>query len=295
MSESPSWGSGSWASRWRRTWCRQATTLTVWNRTPREGRGVQRGARRRRGRGQPGRRPPPDADIVITMVPDGPEVEAVLLGPDGAAEGLHAGGLVIDMSTIAPSQTRDDRGDARERATSTSSTRPVTGSRPKAEDATLTIMVGGEKRDFDRAKQLLETMGALVVHAGPGRPRRDGQARQQHRRRDQRGRAGRGAHARQDGRAEHERGRRRDGRRIRGVDDADAQGRADARRAPTSRFSSSSTTCSRTCATACARPRRSGSTCRWRAWPSRCTPRRPTWASVEVDFAAVVEAVEAPR
>jgi 3-hydroxyisobutyrate dehydrogenase-like beta-hydroxyacid dehydrogenase len=106
------------------------------------------------------------ADVVITMVPDGPEVEAVLLGPDGAAGGLHAGGLVIDMSTIAPSQTRT-LAEALSKRDLHFIDAPVTGSRPKAEDATLTIMVGGEKRDFDRAKKLLETMGALVVHAGP--------------------------------------------------------------------------------------------------------------------------------
>jgi 3-hydroxyisobutyrate dehydrogenase-like beta-hydroxyacid dehydrogenase len=100
------------------------------------------------------------------MVPDGPQVEAVLLGPDGAATGMKAGGLAIDMSTIAPTQSRAiakalldfdiDFVDA-----------PVTGSRPKAEAATLTIMVGGEKRDFDRAKPVLETMGKLIVYAGP--------------------------------------------------------------------------------------------------------------------------------
>jgi 3-hydroxyisobutyrate dehydrogenase-like beta-hydroxyacid dehydrogenase len=107
-----------------------------------------------------------EADIVITMVPDGPEVEQVLLGPGGAAEGLAAGGLAIDMSTIAPTQTRAIAARLRERDIALLDA-PVTGSRPKAEDATLTIMVGGERHDFERAKPLLEAMGRLVVHAGP--------------------------------------------------------------------------------------------------------------------------------
>jgi 3-hydroxyisobutyrate dehydrogenase-like beta-hydroxyacid dehydrogenase len=107
-----------------------------------------------------------DADVVVTMVPDGPQVEQVVLGPGGAVEGLHPGGLVVDMSTIAPTQTRKIAEALAARDLHFVDA-PVTGSRPKAEDATLTIMVGGEKRDFDRAKPLLETMGRLIVHAGP--------------------------------------------------------------------------------------------------------------------------------
>jgi 3-hydroxyisobutyrate dehydrogenase len=144
---------------------RQGYELSVWNRTREKAEAF--------GRAHPGvvvadspAAAAADADIVITMVPDGPEVESVLLGPDGAADGLHAGGLAIDMSTIAPTQTRKIAAALAQRDIHFIDA-PVTGSRPKAEDATLTIMVGGEKRDFDRAKPLLETMGALVVHAGP--------------------------------------------------------------------------------------------------------------------------------
>ncbi len=106
------------------------------------------------------------AGVVISMVPDVPEVEQVLLGPDGAAEGLDDGGLAIDMSTIAPSASRSiaqrlgNHGIAFLDA-------PVTGSRPKAEDGTLTIMAGGPEAAFDRARPLFEAMGELVVHAGP--------------------------------------------------------------------------------------------------------------------------------
>jgi 3-hydroxyisobutyrate dehydrogenase-like beta-hydroxyacid dehydrogenase len=104
--------------------------------------------------------------VVITMVPDAPEVEAVLLGPDGAADGFGSGGLAIDMSTIGPTAVREigaklgDRGVAFLDA-------PVTGSRPKAEDGTLTIMVGGDAAEFERARPLFAAMGDLVLHVGP--------------------------------------------------------------------------------------------------------------------------------
>jgi 3-hydroxyisobutyrate dehydrogenase-like beta-hydroxyacid dehydrogenase len=106
------------------------------------------------------------ASAVITMVPDAPEVEEVLLGEQGAVHGLDEGGLAIDMSTIAPTAARAigerlaDDGAAFLEA-------PVSGSRPRAEDGTLTIMVGGEQRDFERARPLFDAMGERIVHVGP--------------------------------------------------------------------------------------------------------------------------------
>jgi 3-hydroxyisobutyrate dehydrogenase-like beta-hydroxyacid dehydrogenase len=106
------------------------------------------------------------ASAVITMVPDAPEVEQVLLGDDGAVHGFEAGGLAIDMSTIAPTAARAigerlaDDGISFLEA-------PVSGSRPKAEDGTLTIMVGGEVEDFEQARPLFEAMGERIVHVGP--------------------------------------------------------------------------------------------------------------------------------
>jgi 3-hydroxyisobutyrate dehydrogenase-like beta-hydroxyacid dehydrogenase len=106
------------------------------------------------------------AGVVITMVPDAPEVEEVLLGEQGAVHGLGEGGLVIDMSTIAPTAAKaigerlGDDGAAFLEA-------PVSGSRPKAEDGTLTIMVGGEDGDFERARPLFDVMGERIVHVGP--------------------------------------------------------------------------------------------------------------------------------
>jgi 3-hydroxyisobutyrate dehydrogenase len=106
------------------------------------------------------------ADVVITMVVDAPDVEQVLFGTNGAAEGLREGSLVVDMSTIAPSASRAIAERLR-RAGIGFLDAPVTGSRPKAEDATLTIMVGGEEPDFDRARPILEALGRLVVRVGP--------------------------------------------------------------------------------------------------------------------------------
>jgi 3-hydroxyisobutyrate dehydrogenase-like beta-hydroxyacid dehydrogenase len=106
------------------------------------------------------------AAVAISMVPDSPQVEAVLLGEDGAAAGLDSGDLCIDMSTIAPTATRAIA-ERLAQADIDFLDAPVTGSRPKAEDATLTIMVGGEREAFERATPLFEAMGELVVHVGP--------------------------------------------------------------------------------------------------------------------------------
>ena len=107
------------------------------------------------------------AQLAITMLPDSPQLEEVLFGRDGAAEGLSMVNLAIDMSTIAPSASRsiaerlkDERGAAFLDA-------PVTGSRPRAENGTLTIMVGGEPADFERAQPVFHALGELVVHVGP--------------------------------------------------------------------------------------------------------------------------------
>jgi 3-hydroxyisobutyrate dehydrogenase-like beta-hydroxyacid dehydrogenase len=106
------------------------------------------------------------ASTVITMVPDAPEVEEVLLGEDGAVHGLAEGGLAIDMSTIAPTAARAI-GERLEADGAAFLEAPVSGSRPKAEDGTLTIMVGGEDADFERARALFDAMGELIVHVGP--------------------------------------------------------------------------------------------------------------------------------
>jgi 3-hydroxyisobutyrate dehydrogenase-like beta-hydroxyacid dehydrogenase len=106
------------------------------------------------------------AGTAISMVPDSPEVEAVLLGPGGAVAGLDRGALCIDMSTIAPTASRAIAERLSEEDIAFLDA-PVTGSRPKAEDGTLTIMVGGEPEAIERAKAPFEAMGELVIHVGP--------------------------------------------------------------------------------------------------------------------------------
>jgi 3-hydroxyisobutyrate dehydrogenase len=96
---------------------------------------------------------------------DGAQVDAVLLGPDGVVEGAPADLLCVDMSTIAPSDTRRIGAALAERGVALMDA-PVTGSAPKAEDGTLTIMAGGDRRDFERALPLFEVMGEVIVHVG---------------------------------------------------------------------------------------------------------------------------------
>jgi 3-hydroxyisobutyrate dehydrogenase-like beta-hydroxyacid dehydrogenase len=106
------------------------------------------------------------AEIVITMVVDGPQVEHVLLGERGAAASAADGTLFVDCSTIGPEATAQIGAQLTQRGLHFADA-PVTGSSPRAQDGTLTIMVGGSEPDFERARPVLEAMGQLIVHAGP--------------------------------------------------------------------------------------------------------------------------------
>jgi 3-hydroxyisobutyrate dehydrogenase-like beta-hydroxyacid dehydrogenase len=106
-----------------------------------------------------------DSDIVISMVVDGEQVASVLLGEHGVIEAAHPGLLCVDMSTIAPADTRRTAAALGERGVRMLDA-PVTGSAPRAQDATLAIMAGGSPEDFARAQPVLETMGELIVHVG---------------------------------------------------------------------------------------------------------------------------------
>ncbi|HLM10348.1 MAG TPA: NAD(P)-dependent oxidoreductase [Thermoleophilaceae bacterium] len=101
------------------------------------------------------------AEALVTMLPDAPEVESVL----SAAEPPQ-GALVIDMSTVAPSAARALAERLAEGGVAFLEA-PVSGSRPRAEDGTLTIMAGGEREAFERALPLFEAMGERIVHVGP--------------------------------------------------------------------------------------------------------------------------------
>lgn len=106
------------------------------------------------------------AELVITMVVDGPDVESVLFGPDGAAPAARAGTLFADMSTIAPAAAESLS--ARLAGTGHAFLdAPVTGSSPAAQAGTLTIMVGGDAGDLERAMPAFASMGELIRHVGP--------------------------------------------------------------------------------------------------------------------------------
>ena len=104
------------------------------------------------------------ADAFITMVPDAPQVEEVLFGDGGAAAALGEDALVVDMSTTSPSASHAI---AKRLAPRDFVEAPVSGSKPKAEDGTLTIFGGGEPDAFERARPLFDAMGELIVHVGP--------------------------------------------------------------------------------------------------------------------------------
>jgi 2-hydroxy-3-oxopropionate reductase len=105
------------------------------------------------------------ADVIITMLPDTPDVEAVLFGEDGVASGLSDGKVVLDMSSISPIATKgfarriEEKGCAYVDA-------PVSGGDVGAKAASLTIMVGGTQAAFDRVKPLLELMGKNITLVG---------------------------------------------------------------------------------------------------------------------------------
>ncbi len=105
------------------------------------------------------------SEIVVSMVVDGGQVESVLCGAGGVADGAREGLLCVDMSTIAPTDTHRIASRLGQRGIRMADA-PVTGSSPRAQAGTLTIMVGGEQQDFERAKPLLEAMGELIVHVG---------------------------------------------------------------------------------------------------------------------------------
>lgn len=105
-------------------------------------------------------------DVLITMLPDSPQVREVYLGPDGALEALRPGWLAIDMSSIAPSTAREL---ATRAATGGAEVldAPVSGGDKGAVAGTLSIMVGGTDAGFDRALPILSAMGKTIVHVGP--------------------------------------------------------------------------------------------------------------------------------
>lgn len=108
------------------------------------------------------------AAVVITMLPDSPEVEEVVLGKDGVLEGIQSGALFIDMSTISPSVATKVDGLMQEKGVEALDA-PVSGGQVGAENATLSIMVGGSEVAFARALPIFQAMGKNIVRMGePG-------------------------------------------------------------------------------------------------------------------------------
>ena len=137
--------------------------VTVHNRTrAREGPLAALGARRA---GSPADAAK-SAEAVVTCVSDTPDLEAVVLGPDGVAEGLAAGGLVVDCSTVSPTATAEIAAALAERGIGMVDA-PVSGGSEGAERGTLTIFCGGADEDVARARGLLEAFGSRITHLGP--------------------------------------------------------------------------------------------------------------------------------
>ena len=105
------------------------------------------------------------ADIIITMVPDTPDVEKVLFGKDGVAEGLSAGKIVVDMSSISPIETKAFA-ERIKKAGGDYVDAPVSGGEVGAKNAALTIMVGGSEAAFAKVKPLFELMGKNITLVG---------------------------------------------------------------------------------------------------------------------------------
>src|SRR5258708_12288104 len=106
------------------------------------------------------------SDMVITMLPDGPDVEAVVVGADGLREGAREGMLFIDMSTISPLATRRIAGILEPHGVRALDA-PVSGGEEGAKSATLSIMVGGSEEDFQRAQPLFSVLRKTITSSSP--------------------------------------------------------------------------------------------------------------------------------
>lgn len=137
--------------------------LTVWNRTPAKAADVVAlGATLASSPAELARH----CDLVVACLTDAPQVEEVLFGPSGLAEGLAPGSLFVDCSTLSPLRARDFGERLAARGVGMLDA-PVSGGSEGAKLATLTIMVGGEERDVARAHDVLAAMGTTITHLGP--------------------------------------------------------------------------------------------------------------------------------
>ena len=105
------------------------------------------------------------SDVVVTMLPDSPEVREVVAGEDGILEGIEEGSLLVDMSTVSPVVTEELAAEVKKKGARMLDA-PVSGGEPGAVEGTLSIMVGGREEDFERVKPIFDVLGDTVVRVG---------------------------------------------------------------------------------------------------------------------------------
>lgn len=105
-------------------------------------------------------------ELIVTMLPDGPEVEQAVLGAEGVLEGARAGATVVDMSSISPLVSQKVAAECAARGVEFVDA-PVSGGEPKAIDGTLAIMAGGKPEVFEKVAPVLRAMGSSVTLTGP--------------------------------------------------------------------------------------------------------------------------------
>ncbi|QIQ20596.1 2-hydroxy-3-oxopropionate reductase [Zophobihabitans entericus] len=106
-----------------------------------------------------------ECDVIITMLPNSPNVKEAVLGKDGVMEGAKAGTVIIDMSSIAPLASREIYAEVEKKGVDMLDA-PVSGGEPKAIDGTLSVMVGGKKAVFDKYYDIMKAMAGSVVYTG---------------------------------------------------------------------------------------------------------------------------------
>lgn len=137
--------------------------LAVWNRSPEKCAGlVRRGARH----AATPRAAAEGSDVVVSIVTDSGAVEDVILGPEGAIHGARAGATFVDMTTISPATARKVGQALRQKGVAFLDA-PVTGMEFRAREGTLSILVGGERPDLERVRDVLGVLGNRITHMGP--------------------------------------------------------------------------------------------------------------------------------
>jgi 3-hydroxyisobutyrate dehydrogenase len=156
-------GLGTMGSAMAANLARAGFPLTVWNRTP--GRAEELKSLGATEAANP-RELARASELVVTCVTDSPQMAEVVFGADGLAEGLAAGSVLIDCSTISPASTRELGGRLKDLGVAMLDA-PVSGGSEGAVAGTLTIMVGGDPADLERASDVLQAMGRTITHIGP--------------------------------------------------------------------------------------------------------------------------------